>query len=387
MGVALGGLVSLGGGSSGGGGSTSGIISINGQTGPAIFINGVNGISISAGGNVITVNGAALSGLITTSPSSGITEINSQTGPAIQFSGVNGIEVSEPRNDFVQIDYFPQSGIFEIAGQTGPIIGVLGMNGISAYGTGNLIVIDGFDALSGSGIQSIQGDSGPHITLDGANGLTVTSLGNGHILLDVASLSGQIGTTPPGSGITEINSEIGPAIQISGINGLVVTQPRPNFILLDVSAISGVSSNNNCYSTTFANVLEQTFTHGLGTKSIIVQIQDTADEFIGADAITAIDINNVTVRFNTFQSGRLTVLSCGGTALAASGVTKFAASFLGITSGIFAHGLNTRDVLVQVYDVSGPPRQILPDDVIIDTLDAVSLLFNVAQTGRVVIMG
>ncbi len=258
-----------------------------------------------------------------------------------------------------------------------------------SVGLGSIVSIGGgtggSGGGSGSGITSINSQTGPAILVNGVNGISVSTGGN-VITINGASLSGLI-TASPGSGITEINSETGPAIQISGINGLVVTQPRPNLILLDVSAISGVSSDNHCYTTTFTNVVEQTFTHGLGTKSIIVQIQDTGDEFITADAITAIDINNVTVRFNTLQSGRLTVVSCGGSAAAASGVTKFAASFLGITSGLFVHGLNTRDVLVQIYDASGPPRQLWPDDIILDTLDAVSLLFNVAQSGRVVIMG
>ena len=257
----------------------------------------------------------------------------------------------------------------------------VGLGGIVSIGGGT-----GSGSGSASGITSINSQTGPAVSVTGVNGIVVTAAGN-VVTVNGASLSGLISSSP-GSGITEINSQTGPGIQISGINGIVVTQPRTNFILLDGASISGTaSSNNNCYTTTFGNVLEQTFTHGLGTKAIIVQIQDTNDEFISADAITAVDTNNVTVRFNRTQSGRLTVVSCGGSATAASGVTKFSAAFLGITSGMFTHGLNTRDVLVQVYDTSGPPRQILPDDVILDTLDAVSLLFNVAQSGRVVIMG
>lgn len=358
MGVGLGSLVSVGGGTGGGSsGSTSGIISINGQTGPAIIEVGVNGISVTAAGNQIVINAAALSGLIAAAANSGLIEINSQPGPAIQVSGINGLLVTQPRQNFILLDIAALSGIIPAT----------------------------------SGIESIQGDSGPHITLDGVNGLSVTSLGNGHILLNVAALSGMIGQGG-GSGITEINSESGPTIQISGINGIVVTQPRPNFILIDGASISGVGSSsgisNACYTTTFTDVLEQTFTHSLGTKAIIVQIQDQNDEFIAADAIIATDINNVTVRFNIPQTGRLTVVSCGGsTASANSGVTKFTASFLGITSGMFTHGLNTRDVLVQIYDDSGPPRKLMADDIILDTLDAVSLLFNTAQSGRVVIMG
>lgn len=304
MSIGIGGIVSLGGGTSSGGGSGSGIQSINSQTGPTILLTGSNGITVSAGGNVINFNAAALSGII----------------PAT------------------------------------------------------------------SGVESVNGDSGPHIRLIGVNGLSVTPLGNGNILLDPASLSGLIGQGT----LTEINSEVGPAIQISGINGIVVTQPRTNFILIDAASISGVGGNgsgdNACYSTTFTDVVDQTFTHSLGTKSIIVQVQDSNNEFILPDAVIATDINNVRVKFNTPTTGLLVVLSCA-TTISVSGVTKYAAAYLNVSSGLFSHSLGTRDVVVNCWDDSGPPRKIMPDEVILDTLDALSLVFNRPQTGRVVIMG
>jgi len=393
MSIGLGGLVSIGGGTGGSSGSGgSGIISINGQTGPAIVEIGVNGITITAAGNQIVFNAAALSGLITANPGSGLREINSQTGPTIQVSGINGIDVSQPRSNFILLDYIPLSGIFDVNGLVGPSVIVSGVNGINVYPTGGILLVDGFSLVPTSGVFLINGEDGPYITIDGVNGATVLT-GPDKITVDVSALSGLIQTFT-GSGITKINDQQGPEIQISGINGITVTQPRSNFILLDGASLSGLigagggsMSGNACYTTTFTGVLEQTFTHSLGTKAIIVQIQDTNDEFISADLITAIDIDNVRIRFNDIQSGRLTVLSCGDNAPTPSGVTKFAASFLGITSGLFVHGLNTRDVLVQIYDDSGPPKQMIADDVIIDTLDAVSLLFNQAQSGRIVIMG
>jgi hypothetical protein len=391
MGIGLGSLVSIGGGTGGSSGSGgSGIISINSQFGPAILINGVNGIGVTAAGNVITVNAAALSGLITATPPSGLTEINSQTGPAIQVSGINGIDVSQPRPNFLLVDYIPLSGIFDINGLIGPSVTVTGINGIAVYPTGGLLVVDGFSLIPTSGIFLINGEDGPYITIDGVNGASIIT-GPDRVTIDVSALSGLMQSFT-GSGITRINDQQGPEIQISGINGIEVTQPRSNFILLDGAGLSGLigagsMSGNACYTTTFTGVIEQTFTHSLGTKAIIVQIQDTNDEFIAADLITAIDIDNVKVRFNDVQSGRLTVLSCGDHGVTPSGVTKFAASFLGITSGMFVHGLQTRDVLVQIYDDSGPPRQLIPDDIVLDTLDAVSLLFNAPMSGRVVIMG
>lgn len=60
--VNVGGIVSVGGSSGGGSGSASGIQSINGQTGPAVTITGVNGIVVTAGGNQIVIDGAGASG-------------------------------------------------------------------------------------------------------------------------------------------------------------------------------------------------------------------------------------------------------------------------------------------------------------------------------------
>lgn len=77
MSLGLGSIVSVGGGPGSSGGSTSGLISINSQTGPFITVNGVNGIDVTSGGNVITVNGAALSGLSPTKFSATFTSITS----------------------------------------------------------------------------------------------------------------------------------------------------------------------------------------------------------------------------------------------------------------------------------------------------------------------
>jgi hypothetical protein len=67
-------------------------------------------------------------------------------------------------------------------------------------------------------------------------------------------------------------------------------------------------------------------------------------------------------------------------------VTKFAASFSSITSGIFTHGLNSLDVLVQLYDDRTPRRQMFPDEIIVENSNQVSVLFNSPQSGRVVIL-
>ena len=74
--------------------------------------------------------------------------------------------------------------------------------------------------------------------------------------------------------------------------------------------------------------------------------------------------------------------------ISASGASKYAQSFSSISSGQFVHGLGTMDVMVQVRDnPSGGGRVLIPDDIIVDSPDFISLVFNHPQSGRVVILG
>lgn len=93
MGLGTGGIISFGGGGGTGSGGGSGIQSINGQTGPNITVNGVNGARVLVGGaNILTVDVSPLSGIIPVT--SGIESVNGDAGPHINFIGVNGIGVS-----------------------------------------------------------------------------------------------------------------------------------------------------------------------------------------------------------------------------------------------------------------------------------------------------
>lgn len=87
------------------------------------------------------------------------------------------------------------------------------------------------------------------------------------------------------------------------------------------------------------------------------------------------------------------IVSLGGTpgsgtsgSGSSSGVTKFAASFTNITSGIFTHGFGTTDVIVQVQDNRSPSRVIMPDYIIISNSNQVSITFNVPKSGRIIII-
>lgn len=78
--------------------------------------------------------------------------------------------------------------------------------------------------------------------------------------------------------------------------------------------------------------------------------------------------------------------------LSASGTVQMRAyNFTNITSGQFFHGYGSRDVQVQVqsndFSQDGQWETLLPDLIIFDTLDEISLTFNSPISGRVVLVG
>lgn len=69
-------------------------------------------------------------------------------------------------------------------------------------------------------------------------------------------------------------------------------------------------------------------------------------------------------------------------------VNKYVATFTAISSGLFSHNLNTRNIILNVFDTSFlVPERIEPDKIKIEDLDHVSLVFNKNTTGYIVIMG
>ena len=84
------------------------------------------------------------------------------------------------------------------------------------------------------------------------------------------------------------------------------------------------------------------------------------------------------------------VIPSGNTILIAGSFSKYSANFVNLTSGIFSHNLNTLDVIVQVRDTGvigkRPPAVIMPDEIVFDNSNQISIIFNKSQDGRVVII-
>lgn len=276
--------------------------------------------------------------------SSGIQSINGATGPAITFSASGDVRISRVNNTII------------IGSQQS---GVIGVNGINVFRSGGDFVVDGASISGlitndGSGLNAINGDTGPNIDLIGVNGVTVTAAGGGNILLDVSSLSGALSDQADGSGINAINGATGPNIDLLGVSGIRII-PSGNSII-----ISGEGNDGG----------------GGGDGSGINAINGDTGPNIEIKGVNGVDVSNPTPGCILVDAGSV------------SGLTdrKFAASFSPTTSGAFNHNLGTRDVLVQIQDVSSPPRWIIPDEIVYDTLDQISVLFNTPQAGRIIII-
>ena len=141
------------------------------------------------------------------------------------------------------------------------------------------------------------------------------------------------------SGIQEINGQIGPVITLIGTSGIVISPVAPN--QLNIGFSGDVSQS-------------------------------------GVLGVNGIDVQQV--------NGFFVVDGAALSGLIPTGSGCYAETFIAITSGNFQHNLGTRDLIVQIADNSIPPRQIWPDSISYDTPNALSVLFNRPQSGRVTII-
>jgi hypothetical protein len=66
-------------------------------------------------------------------------------------------------------------------------------------------------------------------------------------------------------------------------------------------------------------------------------------------------------------------------------LTKVAAAFTNVTSFVFTHNLGTADITFAVWDSGG--NWLLPQSVVVTSINVLTLTFGVAVTGRTVVIG
>ena len=103
-------------------------------------------------------------------------------------------------------------------------------------------------------------------------------------------------------------------------------------------------------------------------------------------SVTLIGVNGIEI--TSPYTNVVLIDGAGASGIGGSSSLKFAASFTGIISGLFQHNLNTLDVIVQIRDGAGGGSKVLmPDDIIVENSNEISVIFNIPQDGRVVIIG
>lgn len=161
----------------------------------------------------------------------------------------------------------------------------------------------------------------------------------------IVSLGSTGGSSSGGSGIQTINGQSGPDVILVGTSGIIIDVVAPNQINIGISGVINTSQSG----------------------------------VIGVNGITVHQINGNFVVDGIALSGQSGNNSSSDHAC-------FEQTFAATTSGFFAHNLGTRSLVVQIADDSQPPMAIMPDAIVFDTLDAISVLFNTPQAGIITIL-
>jgi len=112
-------------------------------------------------------------------------------------------------------------------------------------------------------------------------------------------------------------------------------------------------------------------------------------------------VNELTDFNGTTTQGSISVVGASGIVVDIVGQTMTIASntdvgsvarcytetFSALTTWTVSHGLATTNVSVQVFDAQGTPNMLFPDSIIVTDANTVTVTFNVAQAGQVIVLG
>ena len=157
------------------------------------------------------------------------------------------------------------------------------------------------------------------------------------------------------------------------------------------SALTGIGTSIDeaaTYTADFANAATSSFTHGFGTKNVIVQCYlSGSDALFFPNSIVTTTANKVDVTFSSPTSGRV-VIGKAGHVVSASldsgnlpGITG--SSFTSALSHSINHGFSTKEVVVSVYD--NADNLFMPANVKTTTTSSVDITFSSPRTGRAVV--
>lgn len=162
-----------------------------------------------------------------------------------------------------------------------------------------------------------------------------------------------------------------------GQSGIIrYNQATPSF---EVSLDGGITFNaliTGASTVTSVGVLGDTNLTGdvdfASPASGFIVIEDTSD---ASPLLWSVDVWGLSGLWGFPSNGFSNIPQC------------YAATFTAATSWTATHNLNTEDVIVMVLDDSSPRVGIIPDLVTITDSNTVTVSFNVAQAGRIIITG
>ena len=169
----------------------------------------------------------------------------------------------------------------------------------------------------------------------------------------------------------------------------VASAVTASYFVGDGSGLTNVNSTISEQATvsdTFTSTLTKVVNHNFSSKNLVISVYDENDNQIIPATVNLTDNNNVTITFNQLTTGTVVVAKGGhivGGNAKIDQVTTVTDTFTNATSKVVTHNFNTRNILVSVYD--NQYNQIIPQSVNVANLNTVTITFNPATTGFVVV--
>ncbi len=169
----------------------------------------------------------------------------------------------------------------------------------------------------------------------------------------------------------------------------VASAVTASYFVGDGSGLTNVNSTISEQATvsdSFTSTLTKVVNHNFSSKNLVISVYDENDNQIIPATVNLTDNNNVTITFNQLTTGTVVVAKGGhivGGNAKIDQVTTVTDTFTNATSKVVTHNFNTRNILVSVYD--NQYNQIIPQSVNVANLNTVTVTFNPATTGFVVV--
>ena len=155
-----------------------------------------------------------------------------------------------------------------------------------------------------------------------------------------------------------------------------------------LTGVGGTVQEAATFTADFSNAATSSFTHGFGTKNVIVQCYlSGSDALFFPSSIVTTTANKVDVTFSSPTSGRVVIGKAGhivSSSLDSGNLPGITGStFTSALSHSINHGFNTKEVVVSVYDSAD--NLFMPANVKTTTTSSVDITFSSPRSGRAVV--